>query len=130
MKTFTAPIQPNRQLQTTAGAKFIPVMANSIREILALLSAVATATAIVLFSIWLSGLEFTPLLGAGIMGVGFIFFGLAIDNFSPVSLLQLGTGIALLILAWLQNTVSPDYTIVSGAIVATWVAIALFRRLR
>jgi hypothetical protein len=130
MSTYTAPIQENRRFQTSSVQERIPAMAISIREILALLSAVTVATAIVMLSVWVAGMEVTAILGASTWGVGFIFLGLAVDNREPTALLQLGTGVALLVLAWLQNTVSPDYTIVSGVVLATWLAVAVFRRLR
>ena len=102
----------------------------SIREFLALLSAVTSAAAIVLLSVWVAGMEMTAILSASTWGVGFIFLGVAVDNREPTAFFQLATGIALLALAWLQNAVSPDFTIVSGVLVAAWVAVSLFKRLR
>jgi hypothetical protein len=75
-------------------------------------------------------MEVTAILSASAWGVGLIFLGLAIDNREPKAILQLLTGISLLVLAWLQNTVSPDYTIFSGVIVASWAAVATFKQLR
>ena len=131
MKTLTVPIRQDRQLQTTTGLPTFPAMNVSIREILALLSAVISAAAIVLLSVWVAGMEVTAILSASTMGIGFIFLGLAVDSREPTAFfLQLATGIALLALAWLQNAVSPDFTIVSGVLVAAWVAVSLFKRLR
>jgi len=130
MKTLTAAMQHNRQLQTSVGQKLIPAMNASIREALAVLSAVVAASAVVMLSVWVAGLEISNILGASTWGLGFIFLGLAIDNSEPTAFLHLLTGVALLVLAWLQNTVSPDYNIVSGVLVALWVAVAVFRWLR
>ena len=130
MKTYITPVQQNRQLQTTSGHKLILVMASSIHEILAMLGAMTAATAIVMLFVWVAGMEISNILSASIWGLGFVFLGLAVDNRDPIGFLQLVTGLALLVLAWLQNTVSSDYTIVSGVLVGIWVAVALFRRLR
>ena len=130
MKTLTAPIRQDRQLQTATGQQPFPALNVSIREILALVSAVTSAAAIVLFSVWVAGMEVTEILGASTLGVGFIFLGLAVDNNEPTAFFQLATGVALLALAWLQSTVSPDFTIASGVLVAAWVAVSLFKRLR
>ena len=130
MKTLTVPIRQDRQLQTTTGLPTFPAMNVSIREILALLSAVISAAAIVLLSVWVAGMEVTAILSASTWGIGFIFLGVAVDNRDPTAFFQLVTGVALLALAWLQNAVSPDFTIVSGVLVAAWVAVSLFKRLR
>jgi len=97
---------------------------------LALLSAAILAASIIVFSVWIAGMEMTDVLGAGIWGVGIIFFGLAVDGKDPKAVLQLITGVALLALAWLQANVSADYIIVSGVLVAGWAATSLFKRLR
>ena len=130
MNTFTAPLQQNQQLQINSTQRFISVLATSFQEILALLSAVAVAAAIVVLSIGVAGMEMTDILGAGIWGVGFIFLGLAVDNTEPKAILHVVTGVSLFVLAWLQSTVSPEYAVVSGVIVATWVSVSLFQRLR
>ena len=130
MKTLTSQFNQHRELQTNTGQKFVPAVTASINEVLALFSAVSAATAIVLLSVWVAGLEMTDILGAAIWGVGFIFLGIAVDNREPGAFLQLTTGVALLVLAWLQTTVSPDFAIVPGVLVAAWVAAGLFKRLR
>ena len=130
MKTLTTTIRQDRELSVTTGQRFVPTLAASINEVLALLAAVTAATAIVLLSVWVAGQEINEILGAGIWGVGFIFLGIAVDNRDPGAFLLLATGVALLALAWLQNAVSPDFTIVSGVLMAAWVAVSLFKRLR
>ena len=130
MKAFTAPIQQNRQFQMTTGQKLIPALSASIREIMALVGAVTMAAGIVFLSIWVVGMGLNNILAAGTWGVAFLFLGLAVDNREPAAFLQLITGVALLSLALLQNNVSPDYAVVSGGLVATWVAVTVFRRLR
>ena len=76
MKTFTAPLQQNRQLETITGQKFIPLVKASVGDILAMLSAVTAATAIVLISVWAVGMGINDILGAGSWGLAFIFLGL------------------------------------------------------
>ena len=121
---------PNRAGSTTAGSNIVPVMTVSIREMLALLSALSAATGIVLLSVWVAGMEISNILGAATWGLGFVFLGLAVDNREQTARWQLVTGLALLSLAALQYTVSPDFTIASGVLLAIWVAVGMFRQLR
>jgi len=105
-------------------------MVVSIREILDLLSAVTVATAAIMLSIWVAGMDISSIIGAGTWGVAIIFFALAVDSRTTAALLQLSTGGALIGLAWLQYAVSPDYTVVAGVLVAGWMAVAVFRWLK
>ena len=130
MKTFNASLQQPRQVRIIPAGKLIPAVAASANEIMALLGAAILGAAIVSLSVWIAGMQMTDVLGAGIWGVGFIFFGLAVDGKDPKAVFQAVTGIALLVLAWLQANVSADYIIVSGILVAAWAATSLFNRLR
>ena len=129
MKTLTSTLHQNHEL-TTTGRNIVPAMAASINGVLALLAAITTAVAIMLLSVWVSGQEINEILGAAIWGVGFVFLGIAVDNRDPGAFLLMVTGIALLVLAWLQTSVSSDYAIVSGVLIAGWVAFSIFKRLR
>jgi len=130
MKTINASLHQPRQVQTIPTGNVIPAIAASAQEILALLSSVALAATIVMLSVWVAGMEMTDILGAGIWGIGFIFFGLAVDSSDPKAVLHLVTGVALIVLAWLQANVSADYVIMSGILVAGWAATSLFKWLR
>lgn len=130
MKTFNQSIQQPTQIQITTTGSLMPALAASAHEVLALLSAVTLATTIVMLSVWVAGTQMTDVLSAGIWGVGLIFFGLAVDNGEPKAVLQLLTGSTLLALAWLQSNVAADYVIAAGFIVAAWVAVSVFKRLR
>ena len=130
MKTFTPSIHQDQQLQPGVGQRSFPVMAASFREILALLSAVLIAAVVVMFSVWVVDIEITGILGATTWGAGFIFLGLAMESQKQKALLQVATGVALMLLASLQITVSADYTIVSGVLVSSWFAFAVFKSLR
>jgi len=130
MKTINASLHQLRQVQILPTGNLIQAMAASAQELLALLSSVALAAIIVMLSVWVAGMEMTDVLGAGIWGIGLIFFGLAVDGKDPKAVLQVITGIALLVLAWLQANISADYIIVSGILVAGWAATSLFKQLR
>jgi len=129
MKSYTIPMQGQR-FQAGSKPHLLPIMAISTRELLALLSAVTVATAFVLLSVWVAGMATDNLIAASTWGMGFIFLALASDNRQLIAILQLTTGVALIGLALLQITVSPDFTIISGALLSTWVAFTVFRQLR
>lgn len=129
MKTFNVSIHDNLNLQSASSRGLIPAMVASMRDIIALTSAGLAAIAVITLSVWAAGLEINTFLGVITWGLGFIFLGLAVDNDGRVALFQLITGVAFLILALLQNSVSPDFIIVSGVILAIWVAVVLFKRL-
>ena len=104
-------------------------MIASMHDVMALTWAGLSAIAIITLSVWAAGMEINTYLGLSTWAMGFIFLGLAVDNDGRVAVFQLVTGVAFLVLALLQNSVSPDFIIVSGALLATWVAVVLFNRL-
>ena len=69
-------------------------------------------------------------IGAGTWALAIGFFALAVDADGRKGLLQALTGIILIAFAWLQNTVSPDYTVGTGILMAAWVSVAVFKRLK
>jgi len=130
MKIYTGPIQHHRRYHNTAESKLVPVMVDSFRETLALLSAVIAAIAIVMLSVWVAGMEIQNIFGAFTWGLGFVFLAMAVDGRESLAILQSVSGLSLLVLAWLHSTVSPDFVIASGILLALWVAATLFRQLR
>ncbi|MGB7450595.1 MAG: hypothetical protein WBM36_00550 [Lysobacterales bacterium] len=128
MKTFSVHIDQNRKPDSITSSKLILATKTSLREILASMSAVLVAASIITLSVWAAGTEVNLFLGAGTWALAFIFLGLAVDNQERTALLQMMTGLALLVLALLQNYVSPDFLIVSGTLVASWVAAIIFKR--
>ena len=88
------------------------------------LLALAPTLAILVGSAWLVNLPdvavyLQALLGAG----GFVFLALAVDSETPqTALLQLATGIALPVLAWLSSREATELALVAAALVAVWVA--------
>jgi hypothetical protein len=129
MKTVSALTHQNLKPQTVASKGLIPAMVASMGDIMALTIAGLAAIAVITLSVWAAGMEINTYLGLSTWGLGFIFLGLAVDNDGRVALFQLITGVAFLILALLQNSVSPDFIIVSGVLLATWVAVVLLKRL-
>ena len=130
MKALTAHIQQVRDFQLTGREQFFPSVSLSMREVVALVSAVTSAVAIILLSVWATGSGLTAVLGAGTWGISFVFLGMAVDSRKPAALLQLSTGLTLMALAWLQYKVSPEFMILTGVLMATWVSVGLFKRLR
>ena len=59
-----------------------------------------------------------------------LFFALAFDKRGAAALLLAITGAALVVLAWLQNVMTVDYVIVSGVLLATWIAVAVFKQFK
>ena len=130
MNTYPVSIQQAQRLQTGSRQQLIPAMIVSSRETLALWGAVMAAMALVLFFVWVASTATNNLIAGGTWGLGFIFLGLAADNRKRTAILQLTMGIALLGLALLQVAVSPDFILVSGTLIATWVAVTVFRQLQ
>ena len=130
MNTYPVSIQPGQQLPIGTGERHIPAIMLCRRETLALLAAVMTATALVVIFVWVASITSNNVISGGTWGLGLIFFGLATDSRAWAAIWQLTTGVTLLVLALLQVAVSPDFTLVSGAIVTTWVAVTVFRRLQ
>ena len=130
MKTLTAHIHQHKSSERTLDMRILSVVGLSIPDLLALMAAVTVATSIILLTVWAAGSELNVFLGAATWGMGFILLGLAVDNHGSKALYQFTFGVGLLVLAALQNTVSADFAIVSGVLVASWVAVLMFRHLR
>ena len=130
MKTYSATDLHRRNLQISGTEKLVPGLAASIREIIALLGAVTVATSIVLMSVWMASSEINNMYSAGTWAIGLVFLGVALDKRGSLAYVQTATGLIFLILAFLQNSVSVNFSIISGVLLAAWVAIALFVHLR
>lgn len=130
MKIQTGHIHHHRGLHNPVESRVVPAMVDGFRETLALLGAVSAAITIVMISVWMTGSQLHSIYSALTWGAGFVFLAMAVDSRVSMAVLQALTGLALLILAWLQNAVSVDLSIVAGIVVALWVAAMLFRRLK
>ena len=95
-----------------------------------LLLALAPALAILVGSTWMVTLPDAALYLQAALGVGgFVFLAQAVDSESPqAALLQLATGIALPVLAWLSSREAVEIAIVAAALVAVWVAAGIMKR--
>ena len=129
MKTINASFHQNLKLQSIATKILVPAMAASLRDIMTLTWTALTAIAIIALSVWAAGMEIRMYLGVSTWGVGFIFLALAVDNHGRLARYQMLTGVALLSLALLQNSVSPVFFILSGVLLAAWVAGIVFKRM-
>jgi len=130
MKINTTSIHQDQLVHIRAKQGHLPSVLVSTREVLASLSAITAATATILLSVLAAGVEFTNIIAAGTWALAFVFFALAVDNNESKAVLQSLSGLTLIVLAWLQANVSSDYSIASGVLIATWLAISLFRQLR
>lgn len=129
MKFIHTPIQTNTELPSVSTLKLFPAMAGTLRDLMFLMSAVLTAAAIITLTVWLAGGELSVFMGASTWGLGFIFLAMAMDRRGRLALLQAISGGTFLILALLQNSVSPDFGIIAGVLVAAWLVVALYKRL-
>ena len=130
MKIYNLEMHKHNLLNTPATHRWGPGINVFVMEMLAVLGALAVAISVILMSIWLATLDIKPLLGAGTWAVAFIFFALAFDKRGSTALLHAITGAALVVLAWLQNAMTTDYVIVSGVLLATWIAVATFKQFK
>ena len=129
MKFISTPIRPNTKLPTVSTHSFIPAMAGTLRDLMFLMSAMLTTAAIITLTVWLAGMEYSVFMGASTWGLGFIFLAMAMDRRGRLALLQAISGGTFLVLALLQNSVSPDFGIIAGVLVAAWVVAVLYDRL-
>jgi hypothetical protein len=91
--------------------------------------AVVPALALVVGAAWLVTVpDLVVYLQATLWASGFVFLGLAIDTQKPVNGLSLVTGIALPVLALLSSRLSVEIAIVAAALVAGWIAAAIWHR--
>jgi len=91
--------------------------------------ALVPALAVVVGSAWLVTVpDLVIYLQATLWASGFVFMGLSIDAEKPANALSLLTGIALPVLAVLSSRVAVEIAIIATALVAAWVAAAIWRR--
>jgi len=92
--------------------------------------AIVPALAIVTGAAWLiSAPDLTVYLQVVLWTSGLVFLGLAVDaEKRPIALASLVMGIALPTLAILSSNIAVELALVAAALVATWVAVAIFRQ--
>jgi hypothetical protein len=89
--------------------------------------ALAPAVAMVTVAAWLVTMPgLVVYLQAGLWASGFVFFGLALDSEKTAIGLSVITGFALPLLAWLSSKTSVEFLIIAVALVAAWMAAAVW----
>jgi hypothetical protein len=93
------------------------------------LVALGSTLAIFVGSAWLVDLPGAAVYLQAILGAGgFVFLALAVDSARmQTALLQLATGIALPVLAWLSSREAVEIALVAAALVAVWVTAAVWQ---
>lgn len=129
MKTFSASTHQGLDIKFNATQMLGPILTAAMRNIMALTWAGVVAFIFIALSVWTAGMEINTYLGALSWGIGFVFLALALDKDGLQARCMAMTGVALLILALLQSSVSPAFMIISGMILAAWLAVWIFRRL-
>ena len=107
----------------------IPAITISVRDSLVVLSAAVLVSALILLSVWVSGLGAHNIVSAVSWGVAVVFLASAIDSRLRKAVLQSLTALALAVLAWLQIAVAPEWVIASALLLAPWLAASLVKRL-
>lgn len=107
----------------------IPAITISVRDTLVVLSASVLVAALILLAVWVSGLDVRNVVSAASWGAAIVFLGLAIDSRPRRALLQSLTALALVLLAWLQLAVAPEWVIASALLLAPWLSASLVKRL-
>lgn len=107
----------------------IPAITISVRDTLVVLSASVLVAALILLAVWVSGLDVRNVVSAASWGAAIVFLGLAIDSRPRRAVLQSLTALALVLLAWLQLAVAPEWVIASALLLAPWLSASLVKRL-
>lgn len=108
----------------------IPAITISVRDTLVVLSAAVLVSALILLSVWVSGLGLQNVVSGAGWGVAMIFLARAIDSYPRRAVLQSLTALGLVVLAWLQLAFSPEWVIASALLVAPWLVASVIKRLR
>lgn len=107
----------------------IPSITISVRDSLVVLSAAVLVSALILLSVWVSGLGASNIVSAASWGIAIMFLAFAIDSRPRKAVLQSLTALALVMLAWLQLAVAPEWVIASALLLSPWLAADLVKRL-
>ena len=116
-------------INNTTASNPVGRLNNALSQATKVFLALVPALAVVVAAAWLvTAPGLVVYLQATLWASGFVFMGLAIDSEKPAPGLSLATGIALPILAVLSSRVAVEIAIVAAALVAAWVATAIWRR--
>jgi hypothetical protein len=129
MKTHTIEWTNINHHSTTAARNPVGRLNNAMSLATKAFLALVPALAIVVAAAWLiTAPHLVIYLQATLWASGFVFMGLAIDSEKSVAGLSLASGIALPVLAVLSSRVAVEIAIVAAALVAAWIAAAIWRR--
>ena len=107
----------------------IPSITISVRDSLVVLSAAVLVSALILLSVWVSGLGVSNIVSAASWGIAVMFLAFAIDSRPRKAVFQSLTALALVVVAWLQLVFAPEWVIASALLLAPWLAASLVKRL-
>ena len=130
MKSLTAHFPCHFIRQENTWQIRIPAMVIPIRDVLAAASAVIVAAATIMLSLWLAEVGSVNELAAIGWGLGLVFLALAADSQASRAVLQTLTALALILMAWLQLAVAPEWLMASAVLLSPWLACSVFKRLR
>ena len=89
------------------------------------LAAVATVAA----AAWVfANPQFMPYLQATLWAAGFVFLALAVEVRTRSTSALMVTGLALPAMAFLSNSLAPEWALAAAVLVAAWAAYAIIRR--
>lgn len=104
-------------------------------EILAMLATraaialIPALSVVVVAALTVASPDLAVYLQATLWAGGFVFIVLAVESDSPASaIVNLAIGVALPVLAWLSARLALELAVVGAALVAAWLAAAIFRR--
>jgi hypothetical protein len=108
----------------------IPAMVITLRDVIAVLGALAVVVVAVLLAAWMSTIGSGNALAGSTWGAAIVFAALAVDGRGMKALVLALTATVLMVLAWLQLSLAAGFVILAAALVAPWPAAEVFRRLR
>ena len=107
----------------------IPAMVINLRQVAAVLSAAMAVLLLVTLSVWVAELEVTRFASSAGWGAAFVMMAAAVDNRRGTAALQVLTALAMAALAWAQLSMAAEWGIVSAALLAPWLAVAVYKGL-
>lgn len=130
MKLLTAHFPCQLIQQENTWQIHIPAIVIPIRDVLAAASAVIVVAATIMLSMWVAEVVSVNVLAALGWVLGLVFLALAADSRASRAVLQALTALALILLAWLQFVVAPEWLMASAVLLSPWLACSVFKRLR
>ena len=129
MKTYALNYQPEIPAVLTKNRGSNLDSGSVLQVVLLILAAtlpVAVVTVLTLWAVSIGALEYAAAL---YWTSGFIFLALMLENENGHQAILAGSGISVMMLAWLSSRVAPEFGILAGFLLAAWVAAPVVRRL-